>query len=72
MIDSPAQANEYTVVDSFWFGYIGIVKVKRNNGDIKFYIGQGQGEHQQIDEQAIAANGTPVSPDALNIFFNAL
>lgn len=71
MITSPMQAQEYNVIDSFWFGYIGIVKVKSSNGEIKFYIGQGQGEHQQIDEQHIAANGSSVSPQALKMFFEA-
>jgi len=70
MIDSPAQANEYTVVDSFWFGYIGIVKVKYGNGEYKFYIGQGTGNHQQEDEQLIARTGAPVSPQALGMFFS--
>jgi hypothetical protein len=71
MITSPMQAQEYNVVDSFWFGYIGIVRVKTGNGDIKYYIGQGKGEHQHADEQHIAGYGQPVSLDGLNLFLNA-
>ena len=69
MINSPMQANEFTVVDSFWFNYIGIVKVKSANGEFKYYIGQGEGNHQQEDEQTIARTGTPVHPLTLKMFF---
>lgn len=71
MITSPMQADERHVLDSFWFGYIGIVKVKSgNHGEVKFYIGQGSGEDQHADEQHIARTGTPVYPQTLNLFFN--
>jgi hypothetical protein len=70
MIDTPFNNNEKRVVDSFWFQYIGIVKVLDElTGEYKYYIGQGKGDDQHADEQFIATNGTPVYPQSLMRFF---
>lgn len=59
----------YKVVDSIWFGVIGIVRVRPEFGDDKFYIGAGVGADKEKDEQAIAAFGMPFRPKALEPFF---
>lgn len=61
---------DYNVIDSVWFGNIGIVRVRPEYGDDKFYIGIGAGDSQQTDEQAIAEWGMPYYPQALERFFD--
>ena len=71
MIDSPFHNTDKRVTDSFWCGYIGIVKVLDEiTGEYKYYIGQGRGDNQHEDEQHIANNGSPIHPQALVRFFN--
>ena len=71
MIDTPFNSNEARVVDSYWFNYIGLIKVQdKFTGEYKYYIGQGEGKDQHTDEQYIAKNGVKVSPQALKMFFN--
>lgn len=60
---------DYNVIDSVWFGNIGIVRVRPEYGDDKFYIGTGIGDIQHNDEQAIAMRGMPYYPKALEGFF---
>ena len=50
---------KYNVIDSIWYGIIGIVRVRPEYGEDKFYIGNGSGVDQEHDEQVIARNGTP-------------
>lgn len=57
------------VLDSTWYGEIGIVKVD-NGFETKWYIGKGFGADQHIDEQFIATHGMPVYPQMLEGFFN--
>lgn len=59
---------EYNVVDSTWFGTIGIVRVRPEFGEDKFYIGQGAGFSQEEDEQSIARSGMPYYPTAMEFF----
>ena len=71
MIDTPFNNNDRRISDSYWFGYIGIIKVLDElTGEYKYYIGQGKGEDQHQDEQYIAKNGTPFYPQSLVRFFN--
>lgn len=61
---------DYNVIDSVWFGTIGIVRVRPEHGYDKFYIGTGIGDNQHNDEQAIAASGMPYYPPMLEGFFD--
>lgn len=61
---------EYNVIDSVWFGVIGIVRVRPEHGEDKFYVGTGIGDNKYNDEQAIAMFGMPYYPQALESFFN--
>lgn len=61
---------KYNVIDSIWFGAIGIVRVRPEYGDDKFYIGSGHGLVKEHDEQAIAMNGMPYYPQAVSVFCN--
>ena len=71
MIDTPFHNNDKRVTDSYWFGYIGIVKVLDElTGEYKYYIGQGTGDNQHNDEQFIAQYGSQIQPQALIRFFN--
>lgn len=60
---------KYNVIDSVWFGTIGIVRVRPDFGEDKFYIGQGLGLNKEYDEQAIAEQGMPYYPKMLEHFF---
>jgi hypothetical protein len=61
---------KYNVIDSVWFNTIGIVRVRPDFGQDKFYIGQGLGLDQKADEQHIARCGMPYRPDLLDVFFS--
>lgn len=61
---------DYNVIDSVWHGNIGIVRVRPEYGDDKFYIGIGAGHDKQTDEQHIAEWGMPYYPQALESFFD--
>ncbi len=57
------------VIDSTWYGKTGIVKVD-TGFEVKWYIGEGFGVDQHLDEQHIAMHGMPVYPQVLEGFFN--
>lgn len=59
----------YNVINSVWFGTIGIVRVRPEHGRDKFYIGTGHGHDQKADEQHIAEWGLPYHPENLETFF---
>ena len=59
----------YNVVDSVWFGKIGIVRVQPEYGEDKFYIREASGIDKLEDEQYIAAYGYPFYPERLKGFF---
>ena len=61
---------DYNVIDSVWFDNIGIVRVRPEFGDEKFYIGCGNGQNKEADEQCIAEWGIPYYPQALEGFFD--
>lgn len=61
--------SDYKVVDSIWFGVIGIVRVRPEFGDDKFFIGTGHGHNKEQDEQHIAEWGLPYRPKAIEPFF---
>lgn len=61
---------DYQIIDSIWFGDIGIVRIRPEVGEDKFYIGQGGGLSQSEDEQTIAAWGMPYYPEVINEFCN--
>lgn len=61
---------KYNVIDSIWFGCIGIVRVRPEYGKDKFYIGSGHGYDKDSDEQYIAEWGLPYYPKALERFFD--
>jgi hypothetical protein len=60
---------QYEVLNSIWFGKIGIVEVKTLFNGIKYYIGKGNGLNQEDDEQHIAKLGMPVSKSSMIHFF---
>lgn len=61
---------KYNVIDSVWFGVIGIVRVRPEYGPDKFYIGTGHGYNKEQDEQHIAEWGLPYYPEHLESFFD--
>lgn len=61
--------SEYNVVDAIWFNAIGIVRVRPEVGDDKFYIGEAEGVDEEDDVQRIATWGTPVRPEDFKEFF---
>ena len=61
---------KYNVIDSIWYGVIGIVRVRPEYGNAKFYIGSGHGHDKEQDEQHIAEWGLPYYPQAVNEFCN--
>lgn len=61
---------EYNVVDAIWFNAIGIVRVRPEVGEDKFYIGEAEGVDEEDDVQRIAAWGTPVHSEMFESFFN--
>lgn len=60
----------YNVVSAVWFGTTGIVRVRSEYGDDKFYIGTGHGHDAEKDEQHIAEWGMPFYPKNLETFFD--
>lgn len=54
---------EYKILESVWYGNIGIVKVQTEHDGIKLYIGVGEGLSQKEDELHIAAWGVPFYPE---------
>lgn len=42
------------IINSVWYGNIGIVNVEKHNGEHQFYIGIGKGVSQKEDEEFIA------------------
>lgn len=60
------------IIDSLWFGTfgtIGIVKCHdKTTNEIKFYIGDGMGYDQKLDEKHIMLWGTKFHPE--NHFFS--
>ena len=62
---------EYNVVDVIWFNEIGIVRVRPEVGEDKFYMGPCEipSVSEEHDRQNIAAWGTPVNPEVLKYFF---
>jgi len=57
------------ILNSTWFGYIGIVKVQTEYDGIKYYIGSAKGENQTDDEQHIADWGNTFPPKAGRAIF---
>jgi hypothetical protein len=60
----------YNVISAVWFGTTGIVRVRPEYGDDKFYIGTGHGHDAEKDEQHIAEWGLPFNPKNLETFFD--
>lgn len=62
------------ILDTHWFcaghGNVGIVRVKTDQGDIKYYIGQCSGLDSKEDERHIAAWGSSFPSDAGDLLFN--
>lgn len=63
-MDGSMRDSDYNVVDSVWYGTIGIVRVRPEYGNDEFYIGNGFGISQDLDEQDIARGGMPYYPPA--------
>ena len=58
-------ASNFNVVESIFFGKIGIVKIALTNGDTKMYIGISNSSSKAINEQKIARNGQPLNQEIL-------
>jgi hypothetical protein len=54
---------KYDVLESVWYGKVGIVKVNTTWDGIRWYIGVGEGLSQEDDEQHIAAYGNTFHAD---------
>ena len=55
------------IIQSWWFTpplqpCIGIIEIKPELGENRFYIGIGKGKNQKADEEYIKRFGTPFSP----------
>jgi len=61
---------EYNVVDAIWFNNVGIVRVRPEVGEDKFYMGHGAGFDEDEDSRYIATWGTPVHSEMFESFFN--
>ena len=60
------------ILETFWISgaeTIGIVAIKNDMDEIKFYIGKGQGLDSDIDIQRIIDYGAKVNPDTVKQFF---
>ena len=55
------------IIDSYWFGLIGIVKI-HNGFETKWYIGTGLGLNEAEDAEHIATLGQPFHPDSMKYF----
>jgi hypothetical protein len=51
------------IIDSVWYGVIGIVMVQSEYEGTKLYIGQGKGFNQKEDEDYIAKWGMTFNPN---------
>lgn len=60
---------QYNVLESIWFGKVGIVRVQTEYAGVKYYIGVGEGLSQEADEQQIAAWGRKAAPEVIKQFF---
>lgn len=64
------------IIDSIWYNHqletIGIVKVRGNDGEIRYYIGVGFGHDKKDDEHLIAFWGAKFDPLAGVILIPAL
>lgn len=58
------------IIDSIWFNDIGIVATRNDMGQVKFYIGKGNGINEIDDNLKIASCGTRVIPDYIKKFFD--
>ena len=60
------------ILDVCWFSSnntIGIVATKNEMGEIKFYVGLGNGFDEEVDCQHIANYGGKIYPQIFNSFF---
>ena len=51
------------ILESVWYGKIGIVKVQTEYQGVKYYIGNGNGFSQDEDEKLIAEWGSTFYPE---------
>jgi len=58
-------SNKFNVIDSYWLNKIGVVKVKTQFSEIKYFIHQTPGIDKNFDEQFIAKLGTPITAEIL-------
>jgi hypothetical protein len=63
-----------TPLKAIWFsggkGTIGIVRAESDQGEIGYYIGTGDGMHEVIDVNNIAALGARFPDNAGDLLFN--
>lgn len=60
------------IIQSYWFTppmspCVGIIKVKTESGENKFYIGTGKGIDERADEEYIKNFGTPFYPEIFGV-----
>ena len=55
----------FNVIESIFFGKIGIVKIALSSGDTKIYIGTSNSSSKAINEQKIARNGKALTQETL-------
>ena len=63
--------SDYTIVDTKWFGRIGVVKTF-NGIDTKFFIGKGVGINIDVDESIIVETGVEFKATDLTEFLNPI
>jgi len=52
------------ILDAIWFNLVGIVKVETEFDGVKYYIGVGLGNNEQMDRRSIATWGNPFPKSA--------
>jgi hypothetical protein len=57
------------VIDIFWINEIGIVRIRPEYGEDKFYIGISNGNDIKEDVDYIRNYGYPIYPEVLQSFF---
>lgn len=64
------------ILDTMWITYlseaIGIVAIKNDGGELKFYCGLGHGVDEKSDIRKIVANGGKIYPEHMISFFERM
>jgi hypothetical protein len=66
--------NQPELLDAIWFtggkGLVGVVAIRTDMGEVKFYIGPADGFNEVIDSNLIMSHGAPFPKDAGHALFS--